>query len=76
MLRTFHYYHAETGELHSLVFRCDTATRSDHADPAMMNAPSGHKPIEAKNLDASTQRVDVASGKVVDKQPKVESDAQ
>ena len=39
-----------------------------------MNAPEGHAPIKGK-YDASTQRVDVATGKVVDKQPKVESSA-
>jgi hypothetical protein len=49
-MRTFHYYHAESGELHSKVFKCDASTPYGNKD-AKANAPDGHLHIETTHAD-------------------------
>jgi hypothetical protein len=44
-MRQFHYYHSETGELHSKVFKCDASTPYGEQD-AKANAPTGHLHVE------------------------------
>ena len=63
-MRQFHYYHKQTGELHSRVFKCDASTPYAERD-AKANAPPEHLHLEARIADPSKWRVDVAAKKLV-----------
>ena len=71
-MRHFHYYDSESGLLHgdALVVNSDDRHYGDpgHRKMALANCPPGHKPIEGR-FDPLSQRVDVATGKVVSYQP-------
>jgi len=70
MTRTVKFYHEQTGLLLS-----HTLTASNERDVGP-NTPAGHKAIDVPKagLDHLSQRVDVATGAVVDYQPPQPSD--
>jgi len=67
-LRTFHFYHRETGEFHSKKFCCDSGNPYGERDAAA-NAPDGHAHIEAHIVEPWKHRVDVSTGKLVSLTP-------
>lgn len=62
----FHFYDQNTGLLHgnSIVLNAP----EDNDATLMRNCPIGHKPVQG-NLHPLTQRVDIATGQVIDYQP-------
>ena len=61
-VRTFHYYHPDTGALHSRIFKCS----GPYAEKdAAANAPAGHHVLEAVIAHPWRMRVDVATGQVI-----------
>lgn len=60
-LRTFHYYHATSGAMHSKRFSCDAGNPYAEQDAAA-NAPESHKVLEAQLLEPWKHRVDVSTG--------------
>lgn len=62
-MRTYSFYHKETGVIHPQCFSTDGGERTLKA-----NTPADHIAVEAA-LDRLSQRVDVASGAVIDFQP-------
>ncbi len=76
-MKHFHFFDEHTGVFHgdALVVNSDGSARGavdGHAKMALANCPPGHKPIEG-HFDPLSQRVDVASGAVVDYQPEAPS---
>lgn len=63
-MRQFHYYHADTGKMHSKVFKCDSSTPYGEQD-AKANAPQGHLHIESKLVEHWKYRVDVLSKSII-----------
>lgn len=61
-MKTYGFYHKETGVVHSNQFS------SDDDSQLVNNIPTDHVAIEGQ-LDSLSQRVDVATGQVVDYQP-------
>jgi hypothetical protein len=67
-MREFSYYHKRTGALHSRRCACNLADAARALRFAAANAPADHLAI-AGRFDPLSQRIDVASGMVIDYQP-------
>jgi len=65
-MKHFHYYDERTGVLHGDTLAINA--NAGHKEAAAANCPPGHKPIEG-HFDPLSQRVDVATGQVIDYQP-------
>lgn len=65
-MRRFHFYHAETGLFADLSVCVGGDPSSD--EKVRANTPEGHAALEGE-FDHLSQRVDVATGAVVDHQP-------
>jgi hypothetical protein len=65
-MKQFHFYDASTGLLHSSSIVINAA--SDNEASARKNCPAGHNIIEGV-FDPLSQRIDVATGEVIDYQP-------
>jgi hypothetical protein len=65
-MRHFHYYHSETGVFHGDSIAVNAPKMVE--ETARANCPTGHKIIEG-TFDRLSQRVDVATGKIIDYQP-------
>jgi hypothetical protein len=68
MSTAFRFYDATTGVLHDKAIATDAADPQSVAKFARANAPAGHIPIQGA-FDPLSQRVDVATGKIIDYQP-------
>jgi hypothetical protein len=63
----FYFYDETTGILNA---SCMMIHAQNAKDTAQLNCPAGHKVIAAaSNIDALSQRVDIATGEVIDYQP-------
>ena len=65
-MRHFHYFDTATGVIHPDAIAINSSVGVEEA--AAANCPPGHKVIEG-HFDRLSQRVDVATGEVVDYQP-------
>ncbi len=65
-MRQWHYYHADSGEFHSKIFKCDAGNRFALKDAAA-NAPPGHVLLEGRYPEHWRMRVDVTTRAVVPK---------